>query len=209
MSTEIYNKRNGKDFIDLQSMYSELQPTMETNNDYEDHHYEFYNDYKNSKNFKNTNDEIQSNSSNHSSNKSLAKNLKCEMCQKSNDTTYTMLSCCNIIVHVKCVLDTFLINDDVVLNENIVDKMYIDKIKCYKCNNNMPYSDIFSIHCKNINNTKNICEKFNIQKQELENHKKKIENEIKCINEYVQKIESDKKISQIIMAKTFSLLTNI
>jgi hypothetical protein len=177
-------------------------------NDY-DVHYEFYNDYN----------EYDTTSIDINSNRSTiiySKNIKCSICNSDDvDKNYIIMSCCNNIVHIKCIttaLYDYLYDNNkemLIFNEDSVDKYHLDKIKCVKCDCSINYSDIFSIYSKKMNINKDVYEKFIIQKKELEEQKDKIENELKCVNDYIKKLENEKKISQIIMSKTFSLLSDI
>lgn len=141
-------------------------------------------------------------------------NIKCSMCNLSSDNTNViMLSCCNDICHVKCIIDKFNLfnyNSDMEykeFNENLVDNEFFNKFKCLKCNKNLSYEDIFNLYSKFICCNKKYINEYDLKMSKLKDQKKKVENEIKCVNEYISKLHSEKNISQIIMSKTFNLMT--
>lgn len=140
--------------------------------------------------------------------------IKCSICNLSSDNTNViMLSCCNDICHVKCVIDKYnLFNynsemEYTEFNENLIDNEFFNKFKCLKCNQNFSYEDIFNLHSKFISYNKKYINEYDLKMTKLKDQKKKIENEIKCVNEYILKLQSEKNISQTIMSKTFNLMT--
>ena len=145
-------------------------------------------------------------------------NVQCNLCNlESNKGGSIILSCCNNIFHVKCLVDKYnvynvndqqITNDHVVFEEKSVDKNYLDKVKCTKCDTSLNYEDLFTLHSKNILCNKNYSKQYHSQLVSLKDQRNKIDNEIKCINEYINKLEHEKKVSYVIMARTYSLLTN-
>ena len=164
-----------------------------------------------------------------------SKLVACELCnleshkEKSN---YIILSCCHTIFHIKCLIDklnlykisddmkNFNLNDsesitsknsnkstNLVFNENIITQEYFKNLTCTHCSKNLHYEDIFSLHSKNALCNKKYQNEYNTQINSLKDQKIKIENEIKCLNEYITKLENEKKISKIMMSKTYTLMT--
>ena len=164
-----------------------------------------------------------------------SKLVVCELCnleshkEKSN---YIILSCCHTIFHIKCLIDklnlykisddmkNFNLNDsesitsknsnkstNLVFNENIITQEYFKNLTCTHCSKNLHYEDIFSLHSKNALCNKKYQNEYNTQINSLKDQKIKIENEIKCLNEYITKLENEKKISKIMMSKTYTLMT--
>jgi len=193
------SKRNAQSFDSLNSILSiDDKETILPTNEY-DIHYEFYNDYNN---YESSIIETKSEST------ITSKCIKCEICNKDDsDKNFIILSCCNNIVHIKCIVSELQNDFSDGLHEKDKSECF-ENIECIKCHYNMHYSDIFSIYYKTINANKNIYEKVIAQKQELQEQMKKIENELKCINEYIDKIEREKKMAQTIISKTFLLLSD-
>jgi len=98
-------------------------------------------------------------------------------------------------------------SNNLVFNENIITQEYFKNLICTHCNKNLHYEDIFSLYSKNALCNKKYQNEYNLQINSLKDQKMKIENEIKCLNEYVIKLENEKKISKIMMSKTYTLMT--
>jgi hypothetical protein len=92
-------------------------------------------------------------------------------------------------------------------NENTISQGCLDKIFCINCDNRVNYEDIFTLYSKNILCNKKFHTQHITQLNILKDQKTKIENEIKCLNEYITKLENEKNMSKIIMDKTYKLLT--
>lgn len=162
--------------------------------------------------------------------------LLCELCNlegRNEKSNYIILSCCHSIFHVKCLVNklnlykisdemkNFTLNDAesitsksskksnnvLVFNENSITHDYLNNIICTHCRKNLHHEDIFSLHSKNaLYNRKHIGDYYT-QINSLKDQQMKIENEIKCLTEYITKLDNEKKISKIIMSKTYSLMT--
>jgi len=153
------------------------------------------------------------------SNVSKISNVQCNLCNLESNkgsSNYIILSCCNNIFHVKCLVDKYnvynvndenSIDDHVVFDEKLINKNYLDKVKCNKCDTSLNYEDLFTLHSKNILCNKNYAKQYHAQLLSLKDQRNKIDNEIKCLNEYISKLDHEKKVSYVMMAKTYSLLT--
>lgn len=91
-------------------------------------------------------------------------------------------------------------------NENNVTQDSFNKMICIHCNNRLNYEDIFTLYSKNIMCNKKFHTQYITQLAKLKDQKSKIETEIKCLNEYIDKLENDKTLSKIIMDKTYKLI---
>jgi hypothetical protein len=139
----------------------------------------------------------------------------CNLESRKDTSNYIILSCCNSIFHIKCLIDKYNVNnllgnpddDYYVFDENTITQSYFDKVKCLKCDCKLNYEDVFSIHSKYVLYNKKYTNDYNIQLNSLKDQKNKIENEMKCLNEYISKLENERKISKIIMTKTFTLMS--
>ena len=164
-----------------------------------------------------------------------SKSVACELCNlesRKEKSNYIILSCCHTIFHIKCLIDklnVYKISDDmknvqltdcesissktsnksnnVVFSENTITQEYFKNLTCTHCNKSIHYEDIFSLHSKNALCNKKYQNEYNTQINSLKDQKMKIENEIKCLNEYIIKLENEKKISKIMMSKTYTLMT--
>jgi len=145
--------------------------------------------------------------------------IVCSSCNleiRKDTSNYIILSCCNSIFHIKCLIDKYNVNnllgnpddDYYVFDENTITQSYFDKVKCLKCDCKLNYEDVFSIHSKYVLYNKKYTNDYNIQLNSLRDQKNKIENEMKCLNEYISKLENERKISKIIMTKTFTLMSD-
>jgi len=140
----------------------------------------------------------------------------CNLESRKDTSNYIILSCCNSIFHIKCLIDKYNVNnllgnpddDYYVFDENTITQSYFDKVKCLKCDCKLNYEDVFSIHSKYVLYNKKYTNDYNIQLNSLRDQKNKIENEMKCLNEYISKLENERKISKIIMTKTFTLMSD-
>lgn len=140
----------------------------------------------------------------------------CNLESRKDTSNYIILSCCNSIFHIKCLIDKYSVNnllgnpndDYYVFDENTITQSYFDKVKCIKCDCKLNYEDIFSIHSKYVLCNKKYTNDYNIQLNSLKEQKNKIENEMRSLNEYILKLENEKKISKIIMTKTFTLMSD-
>lgn len=140
----------------------------------------------------------------------------CNLESRKDTSNYIILSCCNSIFHIKCLIDKYNVNnllgnpddDYYVFDENTITQSYFDKVKCLKCDCKLNYEDVFSIHSKYVLYNKKYTNDYNIQLNSLKDQKNKIENEMKCLNEYISKLENERKISKIIMTKTFTLMSD-
>lgn len=141
--------------------------------------------------------------------------LKCNICNTMNDNTnFIILSCCNDICHIKCLINKLnFFNDNSYMdhnefNENLITNDFLNSIVCLKCNKILNYEDIFNIQSKHILNNKKYITEYDKKIILLKDQKKKIENEIKCLNEYIVKLNNEKQIAQIIMTKMFNLMSS-
>jgi hypothetical protein len=157
---------------------------------------------------------IQNTPSENYSSESNDNKLKCNICNMMNDNTnFIILSCCNDICHIKCLiskLNFFNENSDMDyndFNENLITNDFLNSIVCLKCNKVLNYEDIFNIQSKHILNNKKYIAEYDKKIILLKDQKKKIENEIKCLNEYIIKLNNEKQIAQVIMTKMFSLMS--
>ena len=140
----------------------------------------------------------------------------CNLESRKDTSNYIILSCCNSIFHIKCLIVKYNVNnllgnpddDYYVFDENTITQSYFDKVKCLKCDCKLNYEDVFSIHSKYVLYNKKYTNDYNIQLNSLRDQKNKIENEMKCLNEYISKLENERKISKIIMTKTFTLMSD-
>lgn len=148
---------------------------------------------------------------------SAVSSIICSLCNlesRKDTSNYIILSCCNNIFHIKCLIDKYNIllgnpNDDYyVFDENTITQSYFDKVKCLKCECKLNYEDVFSIHSKYVLYNKKYTNDYILQLNSLKDQKNKIENEMRCLNEYISKLENEKKISKIIMTKTFTLMSD-
>lgn len=154
---------------------------------------------------------IETNSTDYNDNK-----IKCNLCNVVNDNTnFIMLSCCNDICHIKCLINKFNIfnNNDTdaeykEFDENSITPEFFNGLKCLKCNHSLNHEDIFNLYSKYILNNKKFIIEYDKKILSLKDQKKKIDNEIKCLNEYILKLQNERQISQIIMTKTFHLMTS-
>ena len=191
---------------------------------YKDNSYNDYNDYSP------TNDDLyDAYSKDKCKNNSIisaentASQLICEMCTNSSNssnsksigTNHIVLSCCNHVFHVKCLLDHYNRNQDVQddeyylkFDESNINSQFYDKYNCIKCNTNLHYEDVFNLYSKQILTNKKYATEYTKKLNGLQEQKKRIENEMKCLNEYIVKLQNEKKMSQVIMMKTFSLMTD-
>lgn len=141
--------------------------------------------------------------------------IRCNLCNVVNDNTnFIILSCCNDICHIKCLINKFnIFNDNTEteykeFNENSITPDFLIGLQCLKCSNSLNYEDIFNLYSKYILNNKKYMVEYDKKILSLKDQKKKIENEIKCLNEYITKLQNEKNISQIIMKKTFQLMSS-
>jgi len=149
--------------------------------------------------------------------------LICEICTNSSNsstsksigTNHIVLSCCNHIFHVKCLLDHYNKNNDdkdddyyLHFDESNINSQFYDEYNCIKCNTNLHYEDVFNLYSKQILSNKKFTSEYTKKLNTLKEQKKRIENEMKCLNEYIVKLQNEKKMSQVIMMKTFSLMTD-
>lgn len=141
--------------------------------------------------------------------------IKCNLCNVVNDNTnFIILSCCNDICHITCLINKFnIFNDNTEseykeFNEETITPDFFNGLQCLKCNHSLNYEDIFNLYSKYILNNKKYMIEYDKKIILLKDQKKKIENEIKCLNEYITKLQNEKKISQIIMKKTFQLMSS-
>ena len=140
-------------------------------------------------------------------------NITCNMCNLESNkvsSNYIILSCCNNVFHVKCLMDKFneyttdkMIDNTFILNDNSID---FDKKRCPKCESIMNYEDLFTIYSKNVLSNKIFTKEYDSQLTSLKEQKMKIENEMKCLNEYIIKLDQEKKVSHFMMSKIYSLL---
>lgn len=153
------------------------------------------------------------------SSSAISSSIVCSSCNlesRKDTSNYIILSCCNSIFHIKCLIDKYNVNnllgnpndDYYVFDENTITQSYFDKVKCLKCDCKLNYEDVFSIHSKYVLYNKKYTNDYNIQLNSLRDQKNKIENEMKCLNEYISKLENERKISKIIMTKTFTLMSD-
>jgi hypothetical protein len=143
--------------------------------------------------------------------------LVCNLCKLDSHKDYIFVSCCNSVFHIKCLIDKYTKevfcksgngNEQYnCFNENTITQESFDKIICVNCDNNVNYEDIFTLYSKNVLCNKKFYTKHITQLNLLKDQKTKIENEIKCLNEYVDKLENEKNLSKIIMDKTYKLLS--
>lgn len=154
-------------------------------------------------------------------NKSRA--LLCNLCKLDSHNDYLILSCCNTTFHIKCLINKY--TKDVFrksphkllgssgnhhyeyLNESTITQESFDNMMCLNCNDKLNYEDIFTLYSKNIMSNKKFHTQHITQLNKLNDQKIKIENEIKCLNEYIDKLNNDKKVSKIIMDKTYKLIS--
>lgn len=149
--------------------------------------------------------------------------LICEICTNSSNssssksigTNHIVLSCCNHIFHVKCLLDHYNKNNDdkdddyyLHFDESNINSQFYEEYNCIKCNTNLHYEDVFNLYSKQILSNKKYTSEYTKKLNALKEQKKRIENEMKCLNEYIIKLQNEKKMSQVIMMKTFSLMTD-
>ena len=144
----------------------------------------------------------------------LSNNVLCEYCNTDNNklTSNHIILSCNHIFHVKCLMDKFnvLYNDNdnkmFEFNENMINNKFYESHCCLKCKNKLNYEDIFSIYSKHVSSNKGDINDYDKKIDKLKDQRKKIENEIKCLNDYISKLQAEKQASQMILTKTFSLL---
>jgi len=171
------------------------------------------------------------NDTDNSSDKGLANKTKsllvCNLCKLDSHKDYIFLSCCNSIFHIKCLINKYTrdivgvvngkntntsinsVNDHYeYFNENTISQGCLDQIFCINCDNRVNYEDIFTLYSKNILCNKKFHTQHITQLNILKDQKTKIENEIKCLNVYITKLENEKNMSKIIMDKTYKLLTD-
>jgi hypothetical protein len=184
---------------------------------------ECFNDYSN--NHMNTNDVGTRFSDNSSDKGDVSKTrslLVCNLCKLDSHKDYIFLSCCNSVFHIKCLINKYTRDITSVggkngsntnehyeyFNENTITQGCFDKIICTNCDNKVNYEDIFTLYSKNILCNKKFHTQHITQLNTLKDQKTKIENEIRCLNEYITKLDNDKNMSKIIMDKTYKLLTD-
>jgi hypothetical protein len=151
--------------------------------------------------------------------------LVCNLCKLDSHKDYIFLSCCNTVFHIKCLINKYTRDIASVVggkngnggntnehyecfNENTITQGCFDKIICTNCDNKVNYEDIFALYSKNILCNKKFHTQHITQLNTLKDQKTKIENEIRCLNEYITKLDNEKNISKIIMDKTYKLLTD-
>lgn len=140
--------------------------------------------------------------------------LNCNICNTLNDNkNFIILSCCNDICHIKCLINKLNVFDNSnsdynEFNENVINTEFFNKLQCLKCNKTLNHEDVFNLYSKHILNNKKYISEYDKKITSLKEQKKMIENEIKCLNEYITKLQSEKQISQVIMSKAFILMTS-
>ena len=161
----------------------------------------------------------------HSINNKTKSLLVCNLCKLDSHKDYIFLSCCNTVFHIKCLINKYTRDIASVVggkngnggntnehyecfNENTITQGCFDKIICTNCDNKVNYEDIFALYSKNILCNKKFHTQHITQLNTLKDQKTKIENEIRCLNEYITKLDNEKNMSKIIMDKTYKLLTD-
>ena len=157
-------------------------------------HYEFYNDYHND--YRNTKEKkIETNMS--------INKIVCEICTNVDTSKhFIILSECNHVYHISCIIDEFYNTID---HENDINKEFFSKLTCFKCNKHIQYADVFSIYSKLFENNKKSVSSLKQRKNNLEQQLENITKEMDCVNECMQKIQTENKTFQKIMLKTFTL----
>ena len=147
--------------------------------------------------------------------------LQCNLCKLDSYNDYLILSCCNSTFHIKCLINKYTKdvfnngkpkrlgdnNHYEYLNENTLTQEFFDKMICIYCNNKLNYEDIFTLYSKNIMCNKKYHTQHITQLIKLQDQKMRIETEIKCLNEYIDKLDNDKTLSKIIIDKTYRLIS--